>query len=188
MPKRRIQQIIEYLGLCPLLIVACLAGCSATGGGGMMSVGGIGFGDADMCNTLRARVERGDPQAEEIKQTMMQLGCPYQSIANLSSRPAPAPATPQALFGAAALGDVAAIQSLISQGVDVDARNPAGATPLIIAARGGHLQAVQTLLAIGADVNAVDTAGNSALSAATAAGSIDVVNALQAAGTHQAAP
>jgi ankyrin repeat protein len=56
-----------------------------------------------------------------------------------------------ALFEAAARGDVARIAAAIAQGAPLEAHDGWGWTPLIHAARAGHTAAVEALLAAGAD-------------------------------------
>ena len=82
------------------------------------------------------------------------------------------PAPLDALFKAAIEGDVVRVRTLLNQGADVNARNPAGATLLMSAVsiesryeegRIGHSQVVSLLLSRGADVNAADKVGQTAL-------------------------
>ena len=58
------------------------------------------------------------------------------------------------LIGAAAIGDVPAIQRCISEGVNPSFATGAGQTALHIAAMWGHLDALNALIAAGADLNA----------------------------------
>ena len=67
------------------------------------------------------------------------------------------------LLDAARIGDAAGVQTLLGQGVDVDARTDIGETALILAAFGGHAKTVEALLAGGADVNAKSNFGSTAL-------------------------
>ena len=53
----------------------------------------------------------------------------------------------EALWAAAKKGDVAAIEVLLAEGVDVNARTDYGITALILAAQRGHTEAVKALLA-----------------------------------------
>ena len=76
----------------------------------------------------------------------------------------PPPSQEAAFFNAAGSGDVAALESMINSGVDVNAKDASfGHTALIIASRRGHLPVVDLLLTKGADVNATDNYGNTAL-------------------------
>jgi|GEM_PF-4094372 len=164
-----------------LLFLALLAGCVQEGGygapgGGLM--GGL------------VQVQAGQPAGGMfVAAPRPSGGGAFGMAAAPAPQDAPAPqiaATPQALFGAAARGDVAAIDVLLGQGLSANARNPNGATPLQLAAAGGYLQAVQTLLANGADVNAADNAGTTAFAAATLGGYADVARTLKAAGARDA--
>lgn len=60
------------------------------------------------------------------------------------------------LSEAAARGDLAAVQSLIEQGANLEARDPARRTPLMIATRNNDVEVAAALIAAGADVNAKD--------------------------------
>jgi outer membrane protein assembly factor BamB len=61
------------------------------------------------------------------------------------------------LWAAARKGDAAAVEKLLDQGVDVNARTAYGATALSFAADKGHVEVVKLLLSRKADVNAKDT-------------------------------
>lgn len=63
----------------------------------------------------------------------------------------------EALWAAAKKGDVAAIELLLADGVDVNARTDYGVTALILAAQRGHTEAVKVLLAHQANPNLEDT-------------------------------
>jgi len=58
-------------------------------------------------------------------------------------------------------GDVAAMKRLLDAGLDPNARDAAGYTPLIAAARAGNVPMVRLLTSRGADPNLPDTAVNS---------------------------
>jgi hypothetical protein len=70
----------------------------------------------------------------------------------------------RALCNAAVKGRAPMVYTLISAGMDVNARDSQGNTPLILAASQGHSDAVKLLLDNGADVNAKGAGGRSALS------------------------
>lgn len=83
-----------------------------------------------------------------------------------------------ALHAAAQAGSYAALERLLSEGADVNARTSAGETPLMLAAARGRLDAIGLLIDRGADVNAATDAGNTALMFAAARGQVDAVRAL----------
>jgi ankyrin repeat protein len=101
----------------------------------------------------------------------------------------------QALVSAAAAGDLASIKLLLDKGASVNAKDPAGLTPLMYASGNGNLKAVELLLSKGADVNAIsgeafDTVKHgpialgrlTALALCAPAGGADVARALLDAG------
>jgi ankyrin repeat protein len=67
------------------------------------------------------------------------------------------------LWEASENGDTAAVQSLLAQGADVNAKEIGGGTALTNAAFLGHTDIVQALLAQGADVNAKNNENFTAL-------------------------
>lgn len=69
----------------------------------------------------------------------------------------------RALCSAAFKGRTSMIYTLISVGMDVNARDSQGNTPLILAASQGHSDAVKMLIDNGAHVNAKDARGRTAL-------------------------
>lgn len=71
-----------------------------------------------------------------------------------SERRAAPHATQGSLIGAAAHGNLTAVQHLLDQGADINGTTPAGHTALMGAAAQGHTAVVQCLLERGADVNA----------------------------------
>lgn len=54
----------------------------------------------------------------------------------------------------ASKGDIKTVKSLITEGVDVDAKDNEGLTALMSASFKGHIEVVKALLAAGADINA----------------------------------
>ncbi len=66
-------------------------------------------------------------------------------------------ASADALQEAARRGDLARVEALLDQGVQVDAATRYGTTPLFFAAARGHAAIVRALVEGGADVNAADT-------------------------------
>ena len=87
------------------------------------------------------------------------------------------------IFTYAQNGDVGGIRYLLAQGVDVDARNEAGATALMEAAYANQYEAVALLLAAGADVNAEkDNWGSTPLELAAFQGNPELLHLLIGAG------
>ena len=82
------------------------------------------------------------------------------------------------LFSAAERGDLAAIDRLLAQGVDVNSKDARGETALMKAAEQGQSLAVHALLARKADVNARGNEGHTALMYAAFAGQVEAVQAL----------
>ncbi len=80
------------------------------------------------------------------------------------------PGTTDTLSLAARVGDVAAIRSMLAQGVEVDYAQDGGVTALEVAAATGQSGAVRALLAAGADPSLESAGHSSALVAAAAAG------------------
>ena len=78
------------------------------------------------------------------------------------------------LSDAAAKGDTAAIERLLSSGAAIDARDHDQATPLINAALKGQVEAAKLLLAKGANVTARNSGGFTALHAAAYSGNAEI--------------
>jgi ankyrin repeat protein len=83
-----------------------------------------------------------------------------------------------ALHRAAHAGDVVTLRRELDQGVDPDAANRFGVTPLALASRSGHASAVQRLLEAGADPNRASPAGETPLMVAARTGVVDSVMSL----------
>jgi hypothetical protein len=88
----------------------------------------------------------------------------------------------ESLRGAAAAGDVAAVNALLKFSSDVDARDRSGRTALMLAILNGHAEVVDGLLARGADANAVDLSGARPLQMARAGGNREIIDSLLRAG------
>lgn len=73
------------------------------------------------------------------------------------------PAQAADIHDAAQAGDNAEIEKLLKKGVDVNARDKNGETPLYEAATNGYTEIVELLISKGADVNAKDNDGITAL-------------------------
>lgn len=98
---------------------------------------------------------------------------------------------PQSVHGAAALftavlkGRIAVVQTLLKQGVNVNARTVTGKTPLMAAAYKGYGDIVQVLLDHGADPSIKGRNGETALAIANRGGFTRVAQMLQAAGARE---
>jgi ankyrin repeat protein len=92
------------------------------------------------------------------------------------------PALHTSLWSAARANDVRAIERLLAEGLDIDARDAQGFSPLMLAAMAGHAAAFDLLLDRGADPNTADLGGNSVLMGAAFKGHVDIVRKLLAAG------
>jgi ankyrin repeat protein len=88
----------------------------------------------------------------------------------------------EALIKAAAKGELAAVQSLLQQGVGPDSANAKGHTALMEAARTGKREVVDALIAAGADVNARGKDGSTAALRAVFAAQAGTLAQLVAAG------
>jgi outer membrane protein assembly factor BamB len=87
------------------------------------------------------------------------------------------------LWEASRKGDVKAVESLIAQGADVNARTHYGANTLWFAASKGHADVVKILLAHKADPNNIDIVwGGTPMSWSVGAGKVDMVQMLLEAG------
>ncbi len=73
------------------------------------------------------------------------------------AKPAVNPELNDAILDAAKKGDLAAVQSLLAKGADVNAKTRYSQTPLMLASDRGHLEIARALIAAGADLNVVDT-------------------------------
>ena len=90
-----------------------------------------------------------------------------------------------ALFTAILKGRIAMVQSLISQGVNVNIRTVSGKTPLMAAAFKGYSDIVQLLVNNRADVNMKDSRGDTSLKLAARGGYTRTVELLKKAGAKQ---
>jgi uncharacterized protein len=89
------------------------------------------------------------------------------------------------LFNAVENGDATAVQALLANGADVNAKLRNGRTVLMAASYCGYREVLHVLLANGANVNAKDADGGTALMAACQKGHREVVQALFAHGATQ---
>lgn len=79
-------------------------------------------------------------------------------------------------------GNMAILQDLLAQGVNVNARDEQGGTALMLAALAGNAEVVRLLLERGADANAQSDGGNTALIAAAGKGHVEILQILLDAG------
>jgi ankyrin repeat protein len=82
------------------------------------------------------------------------------------------------LFDAAGRGDLAAVETFLGEGVEVDERGMNAETPLIAAALAGEAATADLLIAHGADVMARNNGGLTPLHAAAYSGSAEVARLL----------
>ncbi len=82
------------------------------------------------------------------------------------------------LLRAAHAGDAEAVNTLLRQGADVNARDAELWTPLMVAAVRGHAEVVRSLLQGGADVNAGNIKGWTALMLAVSVGDAEMMRVL----------
>jgi ankyrin repeat protein len=82
------------------------------------------------------------------------------------------------LHYAALNGDLELVKKLVKQGMDFDAKDDIGRTPLSYAAQGGKTEIVAWLLKKGADVNTVSQDGKTPLLWAVSTGNLKTVEAL----------
>jgi ankyrin repeat protein len=105
-------------------------------------------------------------------------GCNRQSATNN--------AQVAALFRATREGNTDMVRSLLSSpGVDVNATDERGSTPLLEAARYGHDNICRILIAAGANLKAKDKDGKTALQLAIQGDHDDVVRVLKQAGANE---
>ena len=91
---------------------------------------------------------------------LLVVGCGESQQSAPTPETKPEPPTVEApdisIHGAAALGNIIAVEMHIADGVDVNAKDRWGMTPLRYAAEPGHKEIIELLIAKGADVNAKD--------------------------------
>ena len=108
------------------------------------------------------------------------------SAATLGARAAPTPPAgaaaafdPQALWRAAGMGDLTALDAQLARAGDLEVRDAQGRTALLLATLHGQKKAVAELLAHGADPNAADAQGTTPLAAALAGGESQIAAMLR---------
>ena len=125
------------------------------------------------------------PPANSAAPTSADAAAAPPALRNL----APAAISPdergESLRGAAAAGDLAAVNALLGSVTDVDARDRSGRTALMLAIMNGkHADVVDALLAHGAAVDAVAPGGVRPLQIARAKGNAKIIDSLLRAGAH----
>jgi len=109
---------------------------------------------------------------------LLLAGCNRQSATNNSQV--------AALFRATREGNTDMVRSLLSApGIDVNATDEKGSTPLLEAARYGHDDICRILIAAGANLRAKDRDGKTALQLAIQGSHDDVVRVLKQAGANE---
>ena len=81
----------------------------------------------------------------------------------------------QRLFEAVANNDVPTVQTLVRNGVKINAQDVRGRTALLVAVEGHHVESAKVLLDAGADVNIQDRKQDSPLLLAGAEGTVDIM-------------
>ncbi|HEY7910710.1 MAG TPA: ankyrin repeat domain-containing protein [Blastocatellia bacterium] len=93
-----------------------------------------------------------------------------------------APGSLGALLRAAMTGNTTAVSALIERGLNVNARDDHGRTPLLEAVFGGHSDTIEYLLSRGADPDLKDRDGWTALMEAASKSHVDAVRMLLGSG------
>jgi hypothetical protein len=104
------------------------------------------------------------------------------AVAALACATALYAAEPVSIQQAARTGDVSAVYAFVADGVDINAADADGLTPLHWAADSAEAETAQQLLALGANANARDHAGRTPLHYAARAGQSSIVEQLFAHG------
>lgn len=91
----------------------------------------------------------------------------------------------RALCNAAVKGRTPMVYTLLSVGMNVNARDSQGNTPLMLAAANGHTETVKLLLTNGAEMNTKNRTGQTALTVALLSGHQQTVAALSKAGAKE---
>ena len=89
------------------------------------------------------------------------------------------------LWHVAGIGDVARLEQILAQGVDLNASDRTGVTALMRAAYHGELPMIRALIEHGADLDAKDTGGLTALMMAKHSGHAEIVDALLSSGATE---
>lgn len=106
------------------------------------------------------------------------------ALCGCKRKPEPSNSRPRNLLEAAKIGDRAAAEEFLAQGMPVNDRGTLGLTPLHLAAWYGHTDVVELLLRNGAQVDAKDKRGMTPLYWAAAEGNKQTVQLLIAEGAN----
>jgi hypothetical protein len=114
---------------------------------------------------------------------------PLAEISVTAAKRAPAPApgatdSAAALRAAAESGDLPRLRALLSEQIDLEARDAAGRTALLLAVLRNEAPSVDALLAAGADPNSAAADGTTPLEAAETAHETSIAAALRRAGAR----
>jgi uncharacterized protein len=104
------------------------------------------------------------------------------TLAACDRQPAPEPEMDAALIAAAAEGNTSRIAALVLKGVNLNAQDGEGRTPLMAATYARQTAALETLLKAGADVNIRDRMLNNPFLYAGAEGLLEILKLTHAAG------
>lgn len=97
--------------------------------------------------------------------TVLAFGNPNRALSHQEQR----------LFEAVANNDVPTVQTVAKNGVNINAQDSRGRTPLLVAVERHHLDSAKVLLEAGADVNIQDHKQDSPLLLAGAEGTVDIM-------------
>jgi ankyrin repeat protein len=152
------------------------------------------LGPAAGADTRRAPRAQGPARDSasppQVAQTQAMPAAPAARAMASSPRPAAASATAESLDAPAALreaaqsGNVQRLEALLTERIDIDARDTNGRSALMLAVLHDRKDAVNSLLAAGADPNAADTNGTTPLEAAIAGARPEIAAALRRAGAR----
>ena len=84
----------------------------------------------------------------------------------------------KSIFKACEEENIEVVKFLLEKGVDTEAKNNYGDSPLIIASCNGNIEIVKLLLEKGADIEAINSEGNMPLITASSYGNIEIVKFL----------
>ena len=106
----------------------------------------------------------------------------FSSLLNAAGEEADEKTKELMFYTAAKEGRLEQVKAMLSSGMNVNSKNPAGRTALMGAAYNGNRKVVKTLVVEGADVNQTDAQGKTALMMAVSNVRLDIVEELLKAG------